>query len=101
MHYSSSLAATIDAKHEIPSGCEVCDTECSCAHVTGLVTFAMWQLESEIRAATIQAVEQLHQALVALGHHLHVIELDWLLWQLGEDRKDALKPHHRTLTIYY
>lgn len=58
-------------------------------------------MEVEIRAATIQAVEQLHARLGELGHSLKVVELDWLLWQIGEDKKDALLPHHRTLTVYY
>lgn len=59
------------------------------------------QMELEIRAATIQAVEQIHARLVARGHVLKVVELDWLLWQIGEDKKDSLQPHHRTLSIYY
>lgn len=58
-------------------------------------------MELEIRAATIQAVEQLHKEMEARGHKLKVIELDWFLWQIGEDNKDALQPHHRTLSIYY
>ena len=28
-------------------------------------------------------------------------QVDWLLWQLGEQRKDAIPPHHRTLTTCY
>lgn len=58
-------------------------------------------MEIEIRAATIQAVERVHARMTAAGLQLHVIELDWLLWQIGEDAKDSLRPHHRTLSIYY
>ena len=29
------------------------------------------------------------------------VELDWLLWQIGEERCKKMKPHHRTLTVYY
>lgn len=58
-------------------------------------------MEIEIRAATIQAVEQLHAQLVARNHALVVIELDWLLWQIGEENRHALQPHHRTLSVYY
>ena len=58
-------------------------------------------MESEIRAATIQAVEQLQHKLQTKGYGIKVIELDWLLWQIGEDNKDNLKPHHRTLTVFY
>lgn len=58
-------------------------------------------MELEIRAATIQAVEQVHAQMETRGHKLKVIELDWFLWQIGEDNKDTLQPHHRTLSIYY
>jgi hypothetical protein len=58
-------------------------------------------MEIEIRAATIQAVERVHQRMTTAGHRLKVVELDWLLWQIGEDSKDTLQPHHRTLSIYY
>jgi hypothetical protein len=58
-------------------------------------------METEIRAATIQAVELIQQKLTKKGYKIKVIELDWLLWQIGEDNKDVLQPHHRTLTVYY
>lgn len=80
MQYDEPLAALVDSKAEIPFGSE---------------------MEIEIRAATVVAVEQLHHKLVQLGVNLLVIELDWLLWQRGETMKDSLKPHHRTRTIYY
>ncbi|KAG1691057.1 hypothetical protein DVH05_027338 [Phytophthora capsici] len=80
MVYSAELANLVDSKTEIPAGSE---------------------MELEIRAATIQAVEQIHQQMAHRGHHLQVIELDWLLWQIGEDNKQDLLPHHRTWSIYY
>ena len=43
----------------------------------------------------------LQQELERKGMKLLVIEIDWLLWQIGEKRKDEIPPHHRTLTIYY
>jgi hypothetical protein len=58
-------------------------------------------MELEIRATTIQAVELIHQNMTSQGHRLKVIELDWLLWQIGEDNKEHLLPHHRTWSIYY
>jgi hypothetical protein len=62
--------------------------------------------EIEIRAATIIAVELIQQKmnLILLKMNLKtlfVVELDWLLWQLGERKKKIIEPHHRTLTIYY
>ncbi|KUF87500.1 Voltage-dependent anion-selective channel protein 2 [Phytophthora nicotianae] len=78
--YSSELAQLVDNKAEIPAGSE---------------------MELEIRAATIQAVELIHEQMIIKGHHLEVIELDWLLWQIGEDNKEHLLPYHRTWSIYY
>ena len=80
MKYSESTAKRVDDRTEIPFGSEV---------------------ESEIRAATVVAVEMLQKELAALGMDLLVIEVDWLLWQRGEVAKDSILPHHRTLTIYY
>jgi hypothetical protein len=69
----------VDNKHEIPCGSDD---------------------ETEIRAATIVAVDLLQQALAAHGLSLLVLEVDWLLWQWGDRVKDDILPHHRTLTIY-
>ena len=80
MRYSDSLAALVDEKSEIPFGSE---------------------MEIEIRAATVVAVERLHARLVERGIDILVVELDWLLWQRGEVSKDSLRPHHRTLTVFY
>lgn len=80
IEYEESLAALVDSYAEIAFGSE---------------------MEIEIRAATVVAVERLHDKLVSLGANLLVIELDWLLWQRGEALKDEIKPHHRTMTIYY
>jgi hypothetical protein len=58
--------------------------------------------ESAIRAATVIAVERIRERLSACGViELMAIELDWLLWNKGEILKDELRPHHRTLSIYY
>jgi hypothetical protein len=56
------------------------------------------EMEIEIRAATVQAVERLH---ARLSGPLMVVELDWLLWQMGEATLGEMQPHHRTLSIYY
>ncbi|RLN80363.1 hypothetical protein DYB28_009757 [Aphanomyces astaci] len=80
LQYSLALDALIQAKTPIPSGS---------------------LMEVEIRACTIQAVEQLHAVLTAKGHRIKVIELDWLLWQIGENAKDHLPNHHRTWSVFY
>jgi len=60
--------------------------------------------EIEIRAATIQAVELLRDAIA----HKHggalaplIIQLDWWLWDMGERNRATDEPHHRTLTTNY
>lgn len=84
--YTPALAADIDTKVCIPPGSEP---------------------EIEIRAATIEAVEQLRTAINAARGadstcaRLTAVEVDWLLWQEGEKTKDTLQPHHRTLTVFY
>lgn len=80
MVYSASLAALIDAREELPVGSEQ---------------------EVEIRAATVQAVEQLRTSLAAKGRDLPAAQVDWMLWQRGEQMKETLPPHHRTLTVFY
>lgn len=81
LEYAPELANTIDSKKLIPSG----SVE-----------------ELEIRAATVQAVETLKHILQK-NHRIRCksVELDWLLWQRGEEMRHDVQPHHRTLTIYY
>lgn len=58
--------------------------------------------ELSIRAATVEAVEQIVAALSnAQGGPLTAVETDWYLWQVGEKRRLEMKPHHRVRTIYY
>jgi hypothetical protein len=78
--YNARLASIIDLCRELPSGSD---------------------LEIELRATTIHAVELLRAALTERGYTITALELDWILWNVGESRQRDLKPHHRTLTIYY
>ena len=82
LEYTPELASIIDSENgeELPWG---------------------GKAEVEIRAQTVVAVELLQQSLQAKGCEMMTVELDWLLWQKGEDTKDKILPHHRTLTIYY
>jgi hypothetical protein len=80
LHYDSTLATLVDSYQEVQSGSE---------------------MEIELRAATIHAVELLRHALTERGYAISSLELDWILWNVGEARKEKLAPHHRTLTIYY
>ncbi|HPD61197.1 MAG TPA: queuosine salvage family protein [Thermodesulfobacteriota bacterium] len=57
--------------------------------------------EVEIRANTIWAVELIRQKLLTRGKNLNAIEIDWILWNLGQHNDYRLKPYHRTLTIFY
>jgi hypothetical protein len=34
-------------------------------------------------------------------HIKYAFEVDWLLWQMGEENLDKMKPHHKVLSIFY
>ncbi len=57
--------------------------------------------EIEIRAATLWAVEALRVALARLGRERTASDIDWLLWQAGQELPADAEPYHRTLTVYY
>ncbi len=57
--------------------------------------------EVEIRANTIWAVELIRRGLGQMGKGLRAFEIDWVLWNLGQQAEFRLKPYHRTLTTYY
>jgi hypothetical protein len=78
--YAPELAATVDSQIEIAAGSEQ---------------------EIEIRGMTVYAVERLRAELKTLGITQSSVELDWLLWNIGEARQHTIAPHHNTLTIYY
>jgi len=80
LRYSPELAARIDRGELIPAGSPE---------------------EVEIRANTIWAVERLKQALAERDFRLSSVELDWLLWGLGQREEFREKPYHRTVTIFY
>jgi hypothetical protein len=81
LEYSEELSARIDNLELIPFGSEE---------------------ESEIRAGTVIAVEELRKVILEKTQQsLTSVEIDWLLWNWGEQVKDTIKPHHRTLTIFY
>lgn len=77
--YTSRLATMVDNRIELPAGSPE---------------------EVEIRAATIWGVEELRQAMARQGRTVTAYQLDWYLWQLGQ-QSQADKPYHRTRTIYY
>ena len=78
--YSKELARKIDSMSLIPAG----------------------SLEEiEIRANTVWAVELLRQELSRSGKERRAYELDWILWNLGQDDAFRKKPYHRTVTIFY
>lgn len=59
------------------------------------------QYEVEIRGCMIQAVEQIKSSLNKLGVNWNSVEVDWLLWQIGEEARFTLEPHHKVLSIFY
>ncbi len=81
LHYDESLARRIDAEQLIESGSPE---------------------EVEIRACALHAVELISTNLRNAGHPIAPMQLDYLLWNRGQDRvyKQA-KPRHRTRTVFY
>jgi len=57
--------------------------------------------EVEIRANTIWTVELIREELEHRGKILRAFEIDWLLWNLGQDDAFRKKPYHRTITVFY
>jgi len=57
--------------------------------------------EIEIRANTIWAVELIRQELRRLGEDVRAFEIDWILWNLGQQREFKAKPYHQTVTTFY
>lgn len=57
--------------------------------------------EVEIRAGTIWAVELIRREMRRLGKEVNASEIDWLLWNLGQDDQFRAKPYHRTVTTFY
>jgi len=57
--------------------------------------------EVEIRANTIWAVELMRQELEQTGARLRAFEIDWILWNMGQDLAFMARPYHRTVSIYY
>ena len=57
--------------------------------------------EIEIRANTIWAVELIRQELTQMGKKLRAFEIDWILWNLGQEREFKAKPYHKTVTTFY
>ena len=57
--------------------------------------------EIEIRANTLWAVEVIRQELERCGRKTRAFEIDWLLWNMGQEDTYRAKPYHRTVTIFY
>ena len=57
--------------------------------------------EIEIRACALHAVERLKDALNASGHAITSMELDFLLWNRGQQPAYKSIPRHRTRTVFY
>ena len=77
--YDPALAERVDRQELLPPGSEE---------------------EVEIRAATVWACELLRRALLQRGRVMNALQIDQKLWLLGQNSA-AMRPYHRTRTIYY
>jgi hypothetical protein len=57
--------------------------------------------EIEIRACALHAAELIKTALNASGHAITSMELDFLLWNRGQQPAYKSIPRHRTRTVFY
>jgi hypothetical protein len=57
--------------------------------------------EVEIRANTVWAVELLRREFQRQGVSWRSYEIDWMLWNMGQEDAFRQKPYHRTVTIFY
>jgi hypothetical protein len=57
--------------------------------------------EIEIRACALHAAELLRRALNASGHNVTSMELDFLLWNRGQQPAYKAIPRHRSRTVFY
>lgn len=57
--------------------------------------------EVEIRAGMVWAVEMIRREMAERGRQLPPFELDWMLWNLGQEPMENEWPYHRTRTVYY
>jgi hypothetical protein len=80
LHYDKNLADRIDAGKLIPAGSPE---------------------EVEIRACALHAVELLREELGKAGDRVTSAELDYLLWNRGQQPHYKAIPRHRTRTVFY
>lgn len=79
LEYNSTLAQRVDNQELLPIESEE---------------------EIEIRAATIWACEFLRRKMQQQGYTMTAAEIDQRLWLIGQE-STAMRPYHRTRTIYY
>ena len=57
--------------------------------------------EVEIRASAVHAAELIRAALAARGTNVRSIDVDYLLWNRGQQPEYKAHPRHRTRTVFY
>ena len=80
LSYEESLISHIEAVELIPAGSAE---------------------EIEIRACAVHAVELIKKTICADGHHITSSQLDYFLWNRGQQPQYKAVPRHRTRTVFY
>ena len=80
LEYEDSLARRIDHQRPIEAGSPE---------------------EIEIRAVAIHAVELVVSALRGLGREVRAMDVDYLLWNRGQQPAYKARPRHRARSVYY
>ncbi|MGM9991961.1 MAG: queuosine salvage family protein [Candidatus Bruticola sp.] len=80
LEYAPDLAQKVDNQELLPSGSRE---------------------EMEIRVGMIWSIEEIRRELESMGVSKMALELDWFLWNLGQEPLPQEKPYHRTRTVFY
>lgn len=80
LEYSNELSSIIDSQQEIEHDME---------------------MEVEIRANMLYAIELIKEKLHQKGINMNSVQIDNSLWLLSKNQEFKDKPHHLTKTIYY
>ena len=68
---------------------------------TGTLISAGSAEEVEIRACALHSVELLKNEMLKSGHVINSLELDYLLWNCGQQPHYKAVPRHRTRCVFY
>jgi len=105
---SNAMELTMFADYRIPQILNeyeilVYDEELTNKIINKIELYSHSDEEIEIRANTVICVEKIKDEINKLAKDKKYLslEIDYVLWTVGEELRKEIKPHHRTLSIFY